>query len=197
MKNERLKHNGYRFLCGFTIVELLVVVLLIALIAGASGGIYVGTYKRMLVEKGARNFLLAAKYARITAIERQSECRIALDVKNNRFWLVVTELNEDTGETEQVILRDVQFKPVSFSGKVRFEKIQIRSADSEELSGTTENQGIVFLPDGTADSAAIQIGDGKNHYSVGISAATGKAKVYASTIKNVKSKTIDLDAQEE
>lgn len=172
------------------------VVVIIVLIASAGGGIYLGTYKRMLVEKGARNFLLAAKYARITAIERRSVCRIALDIKNNRFWLVVNELNEDTGKTEQIILRDVYFKPVTFSGDVKFENIQIKSADSEELSATTEHQSIVFLPDGTADSAAIQIGDDKNHYSIGISAATGKARIYAATIKNVKSKTVDLDAQE-
>ena len=40
--------------CGFTIIEVLVVITIIALIAGVGGGFYIGTYKRMLVEKAAR-----------------------------------------------------------------------------------------------------------------------------------------------
>ncbi len=59
--------SGALFLTGFTIVEMLVVVVIIALIASVGGGIYVGTYKRMLVEKAARDFVLAAKYATIPA----------------------------------------------------------------------------------------------------------------------------------
>ncbi len=46
---------------GFTIIEVLVVITIIALIAGVGSGFYIGTYKRMLVEKAARDFFLAAK----------------------------------------------------------------------------------------------------------------------------------------
>ena len=57
---------------GFTIVELLVVITIIALLAGIGGGFHIGTYKRMLVEKTARDLFLAAKYARIMAIENRN-----------------------------------------------------------------------------------------------------------------------------
>ena len=39
---------------GFTLAEMLAVVLLISLLAGLGGGIYVGTHRRMLVERAAR-----------------------------------------------------------------------------------------------------------------------------------------------
>jgi len=181
--------------CGFTIVEILLVVVLIALIAGVGGGIYVGTYKNMLAKKSARDFLLAAKYARILAIERASRCKIELDTAKNRFWLVVDELNEETGRTEQVPVRDWYFKPVEFSGNVKFENVQITPIDSEEVSGTGEQRAIVFLPNGSAQSAVIQIGDGKNHYTASVCAATGRAKIYFGTAKEAKTGTVDLDEQ--
>lgn len=180
---------------GFTIVEVLLVVVLIALVAGAGGGIYIGTYKRMLVEKSARDFLLAAKYARIMAIERQSRCTMQLDEGNNRFALVVDEFNIGTGRTEKVMVRDLYFKPVEFRGDVEFEDIQIESVGSDEVFGSGEQRAIVFSPDGTAQSALIQIGDGKNHYTVSILAATGRAKIHFGTAENVESSVIDLDEQ--
>jgi hypothetical protein len=41
----------------------------------------------------------------------------------------------------------------------------------------------------------IQIGDGKNHYTASICAATGKAKIHFGTAKEAKMGTIDLDEQ--
>ena len=181
--------------CGFTIVEILLVVVLIALIAGAGGGIYVGTYKKMTVEKSARDFLLAAKYARIMAIERQSLCRIELDQSNGRFALVVEELNEQTGDSERVIVQDEYFRPVKFEGDVKFEDIKISPIDGAETFRQQELQTIVFLPNGTAQSAVIQIGDGRGHYTVNISAATGRVTMYVGTVDELKIGTIDLDEE--
>jgi len=187
----KFKTNG----CGFTIVEILLVVVIIALIASVGGGIHVGTYKKELVEKAARNFLLAAKYARIIAVERQSPCKIELDTANSGFWLVIDELDEESGQVEHLIVRDLYFKPVKFGGDVKFEKIQITPAYLAEVFETYEEGTIVFLPNGTAQSAVVQIGDGKNHYTASISAATGRAKMYFGTAEQVKIGTIDLDEE--
>lgn len=193
---RRGKPNGIRLVLntsGFTVVEVLLVVVIIALIASVSGGFYAGTYKNMLAKKSARDFLLAAKYAKITAIERQSPCKIEVDTANNRFGLVIEQFNEETGETEQVMVRDFYFKPVKFGGDIKFEDIRIKSADSEEGFEADEQNTIVFSPNGTARSALVQIGDGKNHYTVSISAATGRAKMHFGTAKEVKTNTVDLD----
>lgn len=195
MKKLNLKTRAKANRQGFTIVEILLVIIIISLLAGVGGAFSVGTYKKMLAEKSARDFLLAAKYARITAIERQSRCRIELDTDNNRFWLIVDEFNEQTGQTEQVIVRDLYFKPVDFSGDVKFEDIQITPTGLDEVFEAEELLTIAFSPNGTAQSAVIQIGDGRNHLTVRILAATGKAKVYPGTAKEIKIGTIDLDEQ--
>jgi prepilin-type N-terminal cleavage/methylation domain-containing protein len=182
--------------CGFTLAEVLVVVIVISLLAGLGSGIYVGTHRRMLVEKAARDFVLTAQYARIMAIEKQRQYKIQLDAANNGFFLATTQLDEEGEQTEQVIVRNSFCRPVEFEGEVMFEDIQITPIG---LQTTTEDdeeeQTIVFSPNGTAQSTVIQIGDGKTHYTVSIFAATGKAKVYFGTSEDVEIGFIDLDAE--
>jgi len=182
---------------GFTIAEIMAVVMLIALIAGVGGGIYMGTYKKMLVEKAARNFLLAAQYARIMAIEQQSQYEMHLDLVNGGFCLVTTQLDEDSEQAVQMIVQDSYCRPVEFEGDVRFEDVQVTPVSSETWAQdqTDEEQIIVFFPNGTADLAVVQIGDGKTHYTISISAATGKAKMYFGTTENVTSSSVDLDVE--
>jgi prepilin-type N-terminal cleavage/methylation domain-containing protein len=177
---------------GFTIIEVLVVITIIALLAGVGGGFHIGTYKRVLVEKTARDLFLAAKYARIIAIEKQKSCKLELDTTNGGFFLTYDEFNEETGKTEQTVVRDMYSKPVEFASAVKFEDIQITSIGLEETEEMTE---IVFLPNGTAQPAIIQIGDGENHYTVNIYAATGKAAVQPGTAEKVEIKTVDLDQE--
>ncbi len=187
--------------CGFTLAEMLAVVIIISLLASLGGGIYVGTYKKMLAEKAARHFVLTAKYARIMAIEKQRQYEIQLDVANNAFYLTTTQWDEDTEQTEQMVVKDSYCKPVEFEGDVKFEDVQITPTGLETTTEDDEGQAIVFLPNGTAQSAVIQVGDGKTHYTISISTATGKAKMYFGAVEDVKTGTdvrigvIDLDAE--
>jgi prepilin-type N-terminal cleavage/methylation domain-containing protein len=200
VQRQKLKLKVKAKRCGFTLAEMLAVVIIISLLAGLGGGIYVGTYKKMLAEKAARHFVLTAKYARIMAIEKQRQYEIQLDVANNAFYLITTQWNEDTEQTEQIVVKDSFCKPVEFEGEVKFEDVQITPTGLETTTDD-EEQAIVFLPNGTAQSAVIQVGDGKTHYTISISTATGKAKMYFGAVEDVKTGTdvrigaIDLDAE--
>ncbi len=44
-------------------------------------------------------------------------------------------------------------------------------------------------------TAVVQIGNGKTHYTISISAATGRAKMYYGTTENVKVTSTDLDQE--
>jgi prepilin-type N-terminal cleavage/methylation domain-containing protein len=180
---------------GFTLIEVLLVVLLISLIAGVSGGFYIGSYKAMVVEKAARDLLLTAKYARIMAIEQQRQYKLTLDTINNGFYLTTVQVDEVTQQAQMVIVRDPYCKPVAFDEEIRYEDIQITPTGYETVSEMEGQQTIVFSPDGTAQSAIIQFGDGKTHYSLSINAATGKVKISFGTDENIQINLTDLDAK--
>jgi len=180
---------------GFTLTEVLLVALIIALVGGIGGGIYVGTYKRLQVDKAARDFLLTVQYARIMAIEQQSRYIMQLDAANKRFWLTTGQWDAETGQTAQAVVRDFYCKPVEMTDEVGFEDIQITPMSMEAQEASDEEDAIAFLPNGTAQAAVVQIGDGKTHYAISIDAATGKATLYFGTDKEIKANSVDLDAE--
>lgn len=181
---------------GFTLAELLLVVVVIVLVAGVGGGICVGTYKRLLTEKAARDFVLAAECARIQAIELQRPCMIEVDPNGGRFGLFTYGLSLESEQTEQVPVWDPLFKkPVELPGGVVFEAVEIVAPGSGRVEERGEQKTIIFLPNGTANSAVVQIGDGKNHMTVSICAATGRPKLYVGTAELAEQRTIDLDEQ--
>ena len=176
----------------FTLVEILVVVVLVALLAGASVGAYCGTYKRLLVEKAASDIYLAAKYARIAAIERRQSCVLALDEENGGFALMFSQGSAEDGDKSETLVSNQYSRPGKFADGVKYEKIAI--SPSVEPDEEDANKNIVtFSADGTADNAVIQIGDEKNVYTVYIYAATGKAKMKRGSPEEVAVGVIDLD----
>ncbi len=195
MPKPKLQLNNKTKQRGFTLIELLVVVAIISLVASLGGGMLFGTYDRLKVDKAASNLLLTAKYARMMAIEQQRRYTLCLDLLNNEFYLVTTLLDEQTGQTDDVIVHDPYCKPVIFEDYIRFEDVQITPISSETTAWTEDLSTIVFLPDGTAQSAVVQVGNEKTHYTMSINAATGKAKLTFGTIENVKYSTVDLDAE--
>ena len=194
MRNTRNKIRETRY--GFTIAEVLLVVLVIGLVAGAGTGLYVGTFKSMKLRKAVQDFLLTAQYARIMAMERQMPYRLELDLANRGFWLTTLQWDEKSEQVELQIVRDVFCKPVQFEGDVTFEDVEIVPSEWDIESESEEQQTIVFSPNGTAQSAVVQIGNGRTSYAIGISAATGKAKAYFGTTENVEVMTTDLDVEQ-
>lgn len=191
--------SSQRDRCGFTLVELLVVVAIIAVAGGAGIGLYAGTSERFRLEKAARSFFLTARYARIMAIEKQREYKIQIGSEKTGFALATTEWNESSEQFAETVVRDYYCKPVEFEGAVRFEDVRVVATGVEETEEDDKSaeQAIIFSPDGSAQAVAVQIGDGRRHYAISISAATGKAKISLGELKEIAEVgTIDLDVEQ-
>jgi hypothetical protein len=149
----------------------------------------------MQVEKAAYDFFLTAKYARLMAVEKQSQYKMELDLANRGFYLSTVLWDEESGQAQQEIVKNFYCKPVEFQGDVVFESVNIAPSGWETQSAGEELQTIAFSPNGTAQSSVVQIGDGYTHYSISISPATGRVKMFSGTVENVKVSTTDLDAE--
>ena len=185
---------------GFTLVEILAVIVLICMLAGAAGGIYFGTYQRRLLEKSASDLLLSAKYARTVAVEKQKPCRMYLDQnsENHRVYLAIDTFDQQTDSTEEKIIKNQFYKPAALAGNLKFEAVVIKpSRPLTEEHNHENNNVIVFTPDGAADAALVQIGDGERHYVLVVSAATGRGTLSFGEADSLEINTdsIDLDEQ--
>jgi prepilin-type N-terminal cleavage/methylation domain-containing protein len=190
-----VKANCKTKLKGFTVSELLMVVVIIGLVTGAGAGLYVGTFRKMQVEKAAYDFFLTAKYARLMAVEKQSHYKMEMDLANRGFYLTTVLWDEESGQAQQEIVKNLYCKPVQFQGDVFFEFVGIAPSGWETQSTGEEQQTIIFSPNGTVQSSVVQIGDGKVHYTISISPATGRAKMFFGTAENVTVGTTDLEAE--
>ena len=181
---------------GFTIVEMLVVVVLIAMIAGVGGGFYVDSYKKIVAQRAAREFYTTLKYARVAAIEKQADCKVVMDAEQQGYWLCLEVESDQPGETnENVIVRDIYSKPVQLSSGVEFEAVMIDSGAGGIFGQVGEGDEIVFGSDGRANSAIIQIGNGDDHYCVQVSGGTGRAKIFEGIAEDMETGKVDLDLQ--
>lgn len=177
---------------GFTLLEVLVVIVLMSLLLGLGGGLYAGSYQRMLLEKAAKDIYLMARYARVAAIESQKPHQMMFDRTNKRFWVETTEQDEDTLQSSQVMVSNSFCRPQTLPESVTFEEIGILVLFQTEADIESESF-VTFLPNGTADTAAIQVGDGQIHYSIGVASSTGKVTLVSGTVDEIQKVTIDLD----
>ncbi len=175
-----------------TLIEILVVIVLMSLLAGLGGGMYAGSYQRLLVEKAAKGLYVTARYARVAAIEHQRPYHLMLDRENKRYWLVTIEQDPNTLEGIEQIVKNGFCRPGTLASGVDFEAIEIETIDTDDPDAQ-EQTSLTFMPNGTAKTATIQVGNGKARYSIGISSATGKATLVAGEALNIHNLTIDLD----
>lgn len=201
---NKSQYKSYR--SAFTLVEILVVVAIVALIASATGGLYMGTFKDLQLEKAAKEIYLAAKYARLGAVEKQTSFRLAINKDEGKIAVLYRRENPETQELEEVIVSNPYTRPVTLPGGVTIEDLRIvqsiQMVEPEKKAGLESEEEyeepgsiVVFTPYGTADSAVIKIGNGKTSYTISVSPATGKAKIIRGETE-MPMDVIDLDELE-
>jgi type II secretion system protein H len=180
---------------GFTIVELLVVIVLISVLSGMVALRLGSLNEGRRLREDARQLQATAQYAREYAATRRMPCRLMLDAEQGRFSLACLGADEKAGEF--VPVPGWAGRAVSLGKGVRFGQLNISprpdGADYGQRSHTDGSANCVtFTPEGLADAAVVPVTDGRKTYSLLISPA-GQLRLVAEAVNKLPNDRIDLD----
>ena len=181
---------------GFTYAELMLIIVILALVAGFSGTYYMGTYKKTSLKAVARDLLLMGKYARMCAIEEVQECSLYLDGVQREFYLVAPVYDSYSQTKKQTVVSNPYCRKKMLGTGIEFEYVDIKPIMGESESEWDGADRIMFFPDGSCDAAVVQIGNGKHSMTAVFSSAYAKITVYDGVADDIEDgmQSIDLDA---
>jgi general secretion pathway protein H len=143
---------------GFTLVELLVVLVILAALSGLLLIRFDGVLEGMELRGASRDVASALRYARGRAIATQQETGVAIDVESRQYRVLGTDDTRVHG----------------FNPRIAVDMITDRSAF---LSDT--EAAIRFFPDGSSTGGGITLSSGTNGYHIDVQWLTGRVRVDA------------------
>jgi general secretion pathway protein H len=192
---------------GFTLVELLVVVGVIAVLAGLAAPA-LGSLTGANARKSASELAGAMRYLFDTAALRHETCRIALDMEARAWWAecapgaaTIAKDPRDQEDEEELARRfpdERDEEARRLLAKTRFGAFTDRLVDKRELPGSTgfgkihvEGRSgvekgtayVYFFPAGQAQRAFVPVQDGNNLYTVVVEPFTGRARVVVGAVE--------------
>lgn len=197
---------------GFTLVELLIVIAVIALLAGlAAPGL--GSLTGANARESAGRLAGAMRYMFDTAALRHTTCRLALDLEHEAWWPECTAAAAAIGREEDDPSGDELERrfPAEASEDVRhllaktkfgsFSDRRLELGEKRSLPGNARfgavrvegrratEEGIVyvhFFAGGRAQRAYVPVVDGDNLYTVVVEPFTGRARVVVGKVEPVE-----------
>ena len=158
--NSGIKHEGN----GFTLLELVLVLLLMGLIAGLTLPFVASTLDRLKLQSEVRQVASVLRFARSEAISKKTLFTFNVNIDKNHYWLAMPKQNEIT-----------QLKPIDETVRVQdYQKID------ETLSKGSFT--IIFYPRGNSSGGTLRFKsikdkDEENIYEVIIDPITGKSEI--------------------
>ena len=149
---------------GFTLLEMVLVLLLMGLFAGLTLPFVVSTLDRIKLQSEVRQISSAIQFTRSEAISRKTLFTFNVDIDKNQYWLATPKQEEVT-----------QSKPIDETVQI----IGYQRADETLTEGTF---AVLFYPRGNSSGGTIRFKsiddkDEENIYAVTIDPITGKSKI--------------------
>ena len=172
---------------GSTLIELSVVLVIVAVLAGMIVPRLGGAAGARQLRESARRMLITARYAREFAVTHRRVVRLVINADQRRFALEC-----EKSPDEFVPLPDGIGRAETLNRNVRFAEVRIEPRTGRLGPEKPENC-ITFEPDGQADVAVITITDGRRSYSLTVMPYTGRAKLVKGTVETFLVDRVDLD----
>ena len=180
---------------GFTLIEILLVTVLIAL-AGAIIGIrFFRNLDRTALRSAGQKLLHMTRYAQLLAGQHQQPTELHINLDEGTYWLTYLPSPSSGPEIdsskidEPQIVNNVYFKPAQLPDKLRFSRAQ--AADMQPV--TSGKIIIKFYTDGTAQAGLIQLSSRSKTFTVLIHPRTARAELKAASIDELPHDSLDLD----
>ena len=161
---KTLNNRRYLDKCGFTLLELVLVLFLIGLIAGLALPFVVSTLDRVKLQSEARQMASAIQFARSEAITKKTLLTFNANIDENEYWLAIPKDNEVT------------------QSRFLNEPVQIKEHQGTEEPLSDGTFIINFYPRGNSSAGTIRLQSSINEneapvYAIAIDPITGKPKV--------------------
>ncbi|MBL7020510.1 MAG: GspH/FimT family pseudopilin [Nitrospinaceae bacterium] len=149
---------------GFTLLELVLVLLLMGLIAGLTLPFVASTLDRLKLQSEVRQIASALQFARSEAISKKTLFTFNIDIDKNQYWLAMPRQDEVT-----------QSKPIDETVRI----LDYQRVDETLTEGVFM---ILFYPRGNSSGGTLRFKsindkDEENIYAVIIDPITGKPKI--------------------
>ena len=145
-----------RYREGFTLVELMIVLTLLAIMALGVAPVFRGSFARVRADHAARDLFAEIKAAQERAVSEGVEYRVYFNLKENTYWPARPGLSKD-GEPG--------FVPVETPGED-----PIRAPDRLVIADVKGRKGgpggavyLAFYPSGVGDAGEITLHDKADH----------------------------------
>ena len=161
----RLFRGGALRSCGFTLIELMVVIVIISILTALMIPEMSGTFQDALLRASSRELINVFDLAYSRAVSLNQVRRVRIDETNGRY--LVEKQVQERGQENFVPADDVPGShgqldariAVEFHPEGEFAADETASLESPVAGNSPDEALIVFYPDGTADAGTILLRD--------------------------------------
>ncbi|MBU0676505.1 MAG: prepilin-type N-terminal cleavage/methylation domain-containing protein [Verrucomicrobia bacterium] len=185
-----VKGPGGRSRGGFTLIEIILVVLIILVASAIAVPSFVRSYRGARLRTSVRTVVMASRYARSTAVLKQKQAAILFDIKAQSLEVVSVE--PEAGSADRDMFRDLRGQGPGGDSEEEGKMLVTRELKrpledgikiTEFDAGDTEQvldgiYWISFYPNGVCDDFALRLSDDKgSSVRIEVDHLSGSAKV--------------------